>query len=77
MWRKARRNFERMFPGIKEDEDRHYRTTLAEGRWAADRERNHRMDELTQGIQWELIWTVTYDFEKETVTHERIEKKNK
>lgn len=73
MWGNARRNFEIMFPGIKEDEDRHYKTTLAEGRLAADRERQLKQEEITQNIESEIIWTITYDFENETATY----KKNK
>lgn len=62
----ARRNFERMFPGIKEDEDRHLRTTLAQGRAAADRELQQKHNELTSNIEWELIWIFVYDLENST-----------
>jgi len=40
-----------MFPGIKEDEDRHLRTTLAQGRAAADRELQQKHNELTSNIE--------------------------
>lgn len=62
----TRRMFERMFPGIKEDEDRHYKTTLANGRLAADKELQDRHNQLTSNIKQKIIWTITYDFENGT-----------
>jgi len=62
------RKFERFLPGLKTAEDKHLRTTEAEGRWAADRERNLRHEELTQGTKYKLIWIVKYDFENKTET---------
>lgn len=69
------RKFERMFPGIKEDEDRHYKTTFAEGPLAADRERQHRQDEVYQTLkkeendEWYIcLGRVRYDFKNKTET---------
>ena len=61
----ARRNFERMFPGIKEDEDRHLRTTLARGH-ELQMKLQQKHNELTLNIEWELIWIFVYNPENST-----------
>lgn len=79
----AIRKFERLFPGIKREEDMFYRDTLAEWRTTAERNRRQRdkerSDEIAQNLnKWkrEIIGIYHYDLENETETYIPADRKS-
>jgi hypothetical protein len=72
------RDFERKFREIAAAEARHLKTTLAEGRCAADQERRDR-EEFGGSLDskpGEVVESVTYDFVNGKVTFEKINQPN-
>lgn len=63
-WTSTRR-FDRMFPGIRNEEQQYEQTLLAEWHMQAESQRKNKQRETSEDI-WTILGTFVYDFEKGT-----------